>query len=85
MLTNLANSMISGLTGAVNTAVSVLPDSPFRGAIEGMKSMVGSEMLGYLNYFLPITEMLATLSVWVTAIMLYYIVSIIMRWAKVIS
>lgn len=85
MFTKILNMFIDGLVDAVNLAVSILPNSPFRDAIQSIQSRIGSEMLGYLNYFVPISEMVSILAVWVTSIMIYYLVSIIMRWAKVIS
>jgi hypothetical protein len=58
---------------------------PLEGPISRVSSGFGNELLGYVNYFLPIAEMAAILSVWVIAIGAYYVASIAMRWIKAIS
>ncbi len=84
-MADIVNSVLRGLVGIVNALVSWMPDSPFRGFIESVGSSVGSEFLGYLNYFLPIREFLGILTLWVSAILLYYAVSVVLRWARAIS
>jgi hypothetical protein len=58
---------------------------PLIAPIEAIRGGVGSEVLGYINYFLPLAEMTAILSAWVIAIGAYYTASIVMRWLKAIS
>jgi hypothetical protein len=58
---------------------------PLEGPISGIRAAFGSELLGYVNYFIPIAEMAAILSVWVVAIAAYYVASVALRWAKAIS
>jgi hypothetical protein len=82
---NIINTIIDGLVAAVNAILSILPDSPFAAPIEMISATVGSEILGYVNYFIPISEMVAILFTWLGAILIYYSVTIVMRWAKAIS
>jgi hypothetical protein len=58
-----------------------LPDSPF---IIPSNSPI-APYLGYINYFVPIGDMLRLLYLWGVAILFYYDCQIIMRWFKVIS
>ena len=85
IIADVINNILEGLVSFVNSLFSWWPDSPFRAPLEAMRSSLGSEMLGYINYFLPISEFLAVLTGWVAAIVVYYSVSIVLRWLKAIS
>lgn len=41
--------------------------------------------LEYINYFIPVDTIIAITSAWVTAIGVYYLYSIALRWIKAIS
>ena len=56
--------------------LSVLPTSPFDKYLDSLGSL---DYLGYLNWFIKI------LLTWVTAVGVFYIYSIIMRWVKMIG
>ena len=84
-MAGIVNSILRGLVGIVNALVSWMPDSPFREFIDSLRHTFGLEALGYLNYFLPISEFLGILTLWVSAILLYYAVSVVLRWARAIS
>lgn len=62
--------------------LSILPDSPFQ-FVTGSGKI--ATYLGYFNYFVPISSMLATLELWLACIALYYVVSVALRWAKAIE
>lgn len=62
--------------------LSVLPLSPFTQFIEQFRSL---PFLGYLNWFFPVGDCLAVMGVWLTAVGLFYLYSIVMRWLKVIG
>ena len=66
----------------VAAALSVLPDSPFVyiAAIPEVQ-----KYLGYFNYFIPVSAMVAIFLPWLSAITIYYAVSTILRWAKAIE
>ena len=61
---------------------TVLPTSPFRDFID---SVAGIPYLGYLNWFVPVGDILVVMGVWLAAITLFHIYSIVMRWLKVIG
>lgn len=66
--------------------INALPDSPFFTLMSSIeKNSTVSTVLGYVNYFLPITLMMQTLALWVSCIAIYYAVMAALRWAKVIS
>ena len=44
-----------------------------------------SEVLGYVNFFIPIYSMIAILENWLVAIVIYYVVSVVLRWLKVVE
>lgn len=63
--------------------LSVLPGSPFAGFLNNFNN-VFKPYLGILNYFIPIGDFLIIFSVWLSAIALFYVYSIILRWVKMI-
>lgn len=60
---------------------SVLPDSPF----SLLDNSPIQPYLSAINYFIPVAFMVDTLAGWLAAILIYYGVSIIMRWIKALS
>lgn len=69
----------------MDVIISVLPTSPFKGVIKGMESEEVQQVLSYLNWFVPIKDIVAVLAGWLTAIVLYYIYVIVLRWIKAIK
>lgn len=62
--------------------VSLLPSSPvqkFLGMFEEIP------YLSYLNWFIPVSSILVVMEVWLSAIALFYLYSIILRWIKAID
>lgn len=39
--------------------------------------------LGYVNWFIPIYSIISVLEVWLTCVLLWYVVQVILRWLKV--
>ena len=63
--------------------LSLLPDSPFQSALSGIsQNSAISDILGYVNYVLPISEALAVMSVWLVAIGVFYSYQCLMRWTN---
>ena len=65
-----------------NAIMSFLPTSPFRSFIN---SWDAPQYLGWLNWFIPVSQILSIMALWLTAIGLFYLYSIIMRWVKMIG
>ena len=62
--------------------VKVLPESPFQKFYKAIGEIPG---LGYLNYFVPVSEMIVILESWLAAIAIFYIYQIALRWIKMIE
>lgn len=59
-----------------------LPLSPFRQYLDAFSDI---PYLGYLNWFVPIRDILVVFSAWLGVITAFYLISIVLRWAKVIG
>lgn len=60
----------------------ILPLSPFRPFLESFQDI---PYLGYLNWFVPVGEILTVLSAWCTTIGIFYLYSVVLRWIKVVG
>lgn len=69
-------------SGIIDAIVSVLPTSPFQDFLADFASL---PFLGYLNWFFPVRGCLIVMVSWLTAIAVFYLYSIIMRWVKMIG
>lgn len=63
-------------------ALSLLPQSPFTSFIDSMDNI---PYIDVISWVLPINEFILIFEVWLTAITVFYSVSLILRWIKVIS
>ena len=61
--------------------VNVLPRSPFLQFIENVEM----PYLPYLNWLIPVREMVQVFGAWLGAIAVFYLVQIVLRWVKVIQ
>lgn len=85
IIINFVNLLIVAISALIKTILSILPTSPFESEIYATYSAAIEEYLPTLNWFVPIDSMSKILLVWLTAIGIYYLVSIALRWAKAIS
>lgn len=74
--------MYNIVTTLGNALMSLLPTSPFRSFID---NWIPNQYLGWLNWFIPVGQILSILALWLGAITLFYIYSIAMRWIKMIG
>lgn len=82
MFNNIWNWIVDVVNNIVSAVLVLLPDSPFAN-IEIPEEV--TQILGYVNYFVPIGAMLAIAAAWLSAIGIYYLVQTILRWAKTIK
>ena len=68
--------------GIIDNIVHFLPTSPFAEFISEFSNL---PFLGYLNWFFPVRDCLRVMAVWLAAIALFYLYSVIMRWVKMIG
>ncbi|MEM0173670.1 MAG: hypothetical protein QXI16_04090 [Sulfolobaceae archaeon] len=78
----LFNWITSSLDYVLSFVLAMLPDSPFQ-IITRNNTVI--EYLGYVNYFIPMTEILGILQLWITAVGVYYVYQAILRFAKVVE
>jgi hypothetical protein len=77
----LVNLIIKAI-GAVLQGVSlILPSSPFT----ILDNSPIAEYLPTLNYFIPVNSIISILELWLTAVSVYYVSQIILRWLKAIG
>ena len=81
-MSGIVNSVIDFLTGILAKILDFLPDSPFANLTlpSGVETI-----LGYMNYFIPLSELAVTMALWCAAIGLHYCYMAIMRWIKAIE
>lgn len=66
----------------VDYVISLLPSSPFATVFAQIGNL---PYLGYLNWFVPVGQILGVMTVWLAAIATYYLYSVFMRWIKLIG
>lgn len=76
------SDLSSVFDGLIQRVLQVLPTSPLREFIDSMGDI---PYLSYLNWFFPVSEIIAVLSLWITAIGLFYLWSVVLRWLRVIG
>jgi hypothetical protein len=77
----ICNYLIAGLGYALSAILSVLPQSPF----SALDNAPIQQYLGYINWFFPIYDIELELTVFCSAVLIYYGYSIVERWIKVIE
>lgn len=80
---NIINFIISIFGKTLTFVLSVLPSSPFS-SLNSFSSSI-SEYLGSLGWLIPFSSIILLLQTWTSAILIYYVYQIVMRYIKVIS
>jgi len=75
-------SFVDSLVNVGNRLLDTLPLCPF---IQFQEFMLTSEMLGWLNWFIPMDAIIGLVNAWLAAITIWYIAKTGLRWAKIIS
>ena len=65
-----------------HTITNILPKSPFAGFIRALPEWPA---LGWLNWLLPVEDILKVFGAWLAALAAFYLVQIVLRWVKVIQ
>lgn len=79
---DILKALADWLLEGVKWVVDLLPDSPFR--VDWIPDIV-HQVMGYLNYFIPVGLMLKTMLAWTVVVGLWYVYSLLMRWLKAIE
>lgn len=80
-LIDFCNFIIKSLGLILKLIVSILPSSPF----SLINNSPIAEYLPTLNFFIPVSEIIAISQVWLLAIGSYYLYQIVLRWIKAIE
>lgn len=65
-----------------NNIVNILPRSPFAAWIDNAQSL---PYMNYVNWVIPFGDMLQIFGVWLSAVAVFYLAQIVLRWVKVIQ
>ena len=76
------SSMSELLTKFLDWVLALLPHSPFQSFI---KACTDLPALGWLNWVIPIGQIIAICEAWLVAIGLFYLYSIVLRWIRAIE
>lgn len=75
--------MIKTIIGWINTVLGAilafLPDSPFDKFTE---ALADADWLRFLNWLIPLQQLVVIGETWLTAITVYYLYIIVLRWIK---
>lgn len=74
--------LFNNFSSIADKVFSFLPKSPFSSFISALNNI---PYLGYLNYFIPVAQMVAIGEAWLAAIAVFYIYQIVLRWVRAIS
>ena len=76
------DKIVDVLNDILSAIVLLLPDSPFANITVPDEVM---NIMGYVNYFVPVAAMLSIGASWLAAIGIYYLYQTILWWAKTIK
>lgn len=74
--------------GMISLAVSIItlfPQSPFQPLIASLRDSALIDILGYVNWLLPLSTFARIFVAWLAGIATYMVYQIILRWTKVIE
>lgn len=79
------DALSSTLVDLGKKVISFFPADPIQGAVSAAGVGPVGQWLGILNWFVPVGTILNILQLWLSAIAVYYIYQILLRWIKVIE
>jgi hypothetical protein len=74
---SIINRVIEAVGSAISAIFIFLPDSPFLWVEE-----IDSEVLEAINWVIPVSAMISHIQLYVTAVAIYYVLRIALRWLK---
>lgn len=81
LLIGFINAIIKSLGYVLSLIVAILPSSPFQ-AIDNSSV---TDYLGFLAWVIPFPTIISILQLWVTAIGVFYLQMIVLRWIKALD
>ena len=80
MITMILKALLNIFYMVVSFVVNLLPDSPFR-----FEAIDIPNWVTWVCYFIPVSEMVISMEVFLVAVAVYYSYRMILRWSKMIS
>jgi hypothetical protein len=74
------NGFIAAIGTAIGAVLSLLPNSPFSWSLGGIGTY-----WGYVTVFIPIPEMITEMGLYLSAVLAYYSIRVILRFADLIE
>lgn len=68
--------------GLIDSILQLLPTSPFRPFLSELGQL---PYLSWVNWFFPVGDCLRVMTVWLVAITVFYLYSVVMRWVKLLG
>jgi len=62
--------------------INALPSSPI---VWLQANSEINKYMSYVNWFIPVYTFIGMMEVWLTAVVIYYVVQVILRWAKIVE
>lgn len=78
-------SILDWLASLANIALAILPDSPIASNVTSIGFQSYGTIMSYINYFVPIGTFIAIMAGYTTAVLIYYGIRYVLRWAKYIE
>lgn len=82
MLEGLLGTLVSNLQNVVQTVINFLPGSPFQKMIELVDEI---PYMAELNWFLPVSEIITVMEIWLAAVSLWLIYQGVLRIARLVQ
>lgn len=79
---DLFNAVMSLLNMVLNGIFSFLPKSPFLGVMEYVGEI---PYLEHICYFVPVAEIVSITTAWISAVAVFYVYQMVLRWIKAVS
>lgn len=76
------NWLSDSFSTIIDNILNLLPKSPI---VFLTSNPTITKYMSYVNWFIPIYLWISILESWLTAVVTYYIVQVILRWAKVVE
>lgn len=84
-MTAIFQSIMDWLASLANIALALLPDSPIASGVQSQSFSGFTNIMGMINYFVPISTFIGIMAAYTTAVLIYYGIRYILRWAKYIE
>lgn len=77
---SILNAIIAGVGNILEAFISILPNSPFNFVYS-----IDSELLKAICWIFPVPSMIAHLEIYLSAVIVFYGLRIVLNWLKVTS